>query len=257
MSNACLGLLTGAIQIANMIELGQIEAGIVVGTETSRALMETTIEELNTDLTYTRRTMKDAFASLTIGSGSAAILLTNEKISRTGNRFLGAVVQCDTQGSALCRSQVDVTAGGRAAGQTMKTDSEKLLHTGVELANRAFEVYRRELGLDATSLDRLFCHQVGKAHQKLLFETLGLDLNKNFATLPYLGNTGSVALPTAAALGIESGFARPGETLGFFGIGSGVNVVLGGVEWHTTLPSSAPTPSETLSRFLALNVPDA
>ncbi len=256
-SNACLGLLTGAIQIANMIELGQIEAGIVVGTETSRALMETTIEELNTDLNYTRRTMKDAFASLTIGSGSAAILLTNEKISRTGNRFLGAVVQCDTQGSALCRSQVDVTAGGRAAGQTMKTDSEKLLHTGVELANRAFEVYRRELGLDATSLDRLFCHQVGKAHQKLLFETLGLDLNKNFATLPYLGNTGSVALPTAAALGIESGFARPGETLGFFGIGSGVNVVLGGVEWHTTLPSSAPTPSETLSRFLALNVPDA
>ena len=151
--------------------------------------METTIEELNTDLNYTRRTMKDAFASLTIGSGSAAILLTNEKISRTGNRFLGAVAQCDTQGSALCRSQVDVTAGGRASGQTMKTDSEKLLHTGVELANRAFEVYRRELGLDATSLDRLFCHQVGKAHQKLLFETLGLDLNKNFATLPYLGNT--------------------------------------------------------------------
>jgi 3-oxoacyl-[acyl-carrier-protein] synthase-3 len=38
-SNACLGLLNGILQIANMIELGQIRAGLVVGTEDSRALL--------------------------------------------------------------------------------------------------------------------------------------------------------------------------------------------------------------------------
>ena len=32
-SNACLGLLNGMLQVANMIELGQIRAGLVVGTE--------------------------------------------------------------------------------------------------------------------------------------------------------------------------------------------------------------------------------
>src|SRR3954470_19823691 len=43
-SNACLGLLNGMVQVANMIELGQIRAGLVVGTEDSRALLESTID---------------------------------------------------------------------------------------------------------------------------------------------------------------------------------------------------------------------
>ena len=256
-SNACLGLLTGALLVANMIELGQIEAGIVVGTETSRALMETTIQELNANESLTRKTIKDAFASLTIGSGSAAILLVNEKTTRTGNRLLGGVVRSNTQGSALCRSQVNVTAGGRSDGQTMKTDSEALLHVGVELAAQAYDEFPRLFGLGGNELDAVFCHQVGKAHQKLLFDTLQLDVSKNFATLPYLGNTGSVALPTAAALGIESGFAQPGAKLGFFGIGSGVNVTLMAIDWQTTLASADPTPPEVLRCFLALNTPNA
>src|SRR5215471_7995082 len=46
-SNACLGLLNGMVQIANMIELGQIRAGLVVASEVSRPLMETTIAMLN------------------------------------------------------------------------------------------------------------------------------------------------------------------------------------------------------------------
>lgn len=252
-SNACLGLLTGAIQIANMIELGQIEAGIVVGTETSRALMETTIDELNSNTELTRKTIKDAFASLTIGSGSAAILLTNRALTKTNNKFLGAIVRANTNRADLCRSQVDVTAGGRSDGQTMKTDSETLLHEGVAVAARAFESFPTEIGWTGEDIDKIFCHQVGKAHQKLLFDTLGLDVKKNFATLPYLGNTGSVALPTAAALGIESGFAKPGDKIGLFGIGSGINVVLAAIDWQTTLPSAEPTAPEKLERFLKLN----
>ncbi|MBQ9372944.1 MAG: 3-oxoacyl-ACP synthase III [Thermoguttaceae bacterium] len=251
-SNACLGLLTGALQIANMIELGQIEAGVVVGTETSRSLMETTVAELNSNQAHTRQSIKDAFASLTIGSGSAAIALVNEKLTRTGNRFLGATVQANTEGAALCRSQVDVTAGGAASGQTMKTDSEQLLHTGVALAARAFEEFKTTFDWTPETIDRLFCHQVGKAHQKLLFDSLNLDASKNFATLPYLGNTGSVALPTAAALGIESGFVKPGDKIGLFGIGSGVNVVLGAVDWQTTLPSSDPIKPEIMRKFTSL-----
>ena len=70
-SNACLGLLNGIVQVANMIELGQIRAGLVVGTEGSRQLVETTIDELNRDVSLTRDDVKPAVASLTIGSASA------------------------------------------------------------------------------------------------------------------------------------------------------------------------------------------
>ena len=54
-SNACLGLLSGVVQVANMIELGQIRAGLVVGTEDSRSLLETTIAALNADTQLTRQ----------------------------------------------------------------------------------------------------------------------------------------------------------------------------------------------------------
>ena len=81
-SNACLGLLNGALQVANMIELGQIRAGVVVGTESSRGLVEATIAELNADRTLSRQDIKPAFASLTIGSGSAALVLVDRELSR-------------------------------------------------------------------------------------------------------------------------------------------------------------------------------
>ena len=54
-SNACLGLLNGILQIANMIELGQIRAGLVVGTEDGRHLVESTIESLNHNESLSRR----------------------------------------------------------------------------------------------------------------------------------------------------------------------------------------------------------
>ena len=47
-SNACLGILNGMIQVANAIELGQIRAGLVVSCESARQIMDTTIERLLT-----------------------------------------------------------------------------------------------------------------------------------------------------------------------------------------------------------------
>src|SRR3954468_14301057 len=59
-SNACLGILNGMLLVANLIELGQIRAGLVVGTEDCRPVVEHTIELLNTDQTLTRDTVKSA-----------------------------------------------------------------------------------------------------------------------------------------------------------------------------------------------------
>ena len=45
-SNACLGVLNGMIEVANRIELGQIRAGLVVSCETAREINELTLERL-------------------------------------------------------------------------------------------------------------------------------------------------------------------------------------------------------------------
>ncbi|MHB8899006.1 MAG: 3-oxoacyl-ACP synthase III [Thermoguttaceae bacterium] len=232
-SNACLGLLNGMVQVANMIELGQIRAGLVVGTESSRALVETTIHRLNTDESLTRKDIKLAVASLTIGSGSAAILLADRELSRTGNRLLGGTVRTATDHCHLCQSGRD-ESGADGMNPLMWTDSERLMQEGVTAAREAFGDFLAELNWTSADVDKTFCHQVGRAHQKLLFESLGLDLALDYPTLSRLGNTGSVALPTAAAMGIENGHLRRNDRVAMFGIGSGINVLMLAVDWQTS-----------------------
>src|SRR5262245_58461372 len=95
-SNACMGLLNGIVQMPIQIELGQIYAGLVVGTEDCRALLESTIDELNRNESLTRESVKPAFASLTIGSASAAVLLAHEEISCTKNHLVAATARAHT-----------------------------------------------------------------------------------------------------------------------------------------------------------------
>ncbi len=229
-SNACLGLLNGIVQIANMIELGQIRAGLVVGTESARPLVETTIEHLNRDTTLSRRDVKAAIASLTIGSGSAAVLLVDRSLSRTGNRLRGGVFRAHSDGCGLCRSDRD--SSGDDMQPLMWTDSESLMQQGVETAGRALPEFLDDVAWSADDITRTFCHQVGRAHQKLMFDTLGLDPSMDYSTLRWLGNTGSVALPITAALGIEAGHLRGGDRVALLGIGSGINVLMLAVDWQ-------------------------
>ena len=74
-------------------------------------------------------------------------------------------------------------------------------------------------------------HQVGKGHRKLMYENVGLDLQKDFSTLEFLGNTGSASLPTTLAMGIEKNVLKPGDKAALLGIGSGLNCMMMGVEW--------------------------
>lgn len=229
-SNACLGLLNGALLIANMIELGQIQAGVVVGTEDGRGLVEGTVDSLLNDPKLTRQDMKSAFASLTIGSASAAMVLCDKRLSRTGNRLLGAHCLADSSHNKLCE-------GGLEFGQAndsrprMQTDSEALLHAGVSLAKRNWEETKRTLGWRNADVQKAFTHQVGRAHRKLLYENLLLNPDIDFATVEFLGNTGAVALPTTAALGIERGHLRAGDNVALLGIGSGLNCVMLGLQF--------------------------
>jgi 3-oxoacyl-[acyl-carrier-protein] synthase-3 len=223
-SNACLGLLNGIVQVASMIELGQIRAGVVVGTECGRSLVENTIQALNVDESLTRDSVKDSIASLTIGSASAAIVLCDEELSRTDNRFTTAMVRCDTNQHDLCQS--------RGLEAFMQTDSEELLRRGVAAGAETFERFLAAAGWEPDDIDRTFCHQVGVAHRKLLFEALGLSPEVDFATVETLGNTGSAALPVTMAMGIEQGRLRPGDHVAMLGIGSGINCLMLGVEWQ-------------------------
>lgn len=228
LSNACLGLLNGMAQIAALIESGAIRAGIVVGSESARNLVESTVASLNADLELTRQSIKPSFASLTIGSGSCAILLTHRELSRTDNRLLGCVARSESQHHGLCQSDTD--QAGSQMQPLMQTDSEQLLHAGVQTGSRTFEQLLAS-GFRREEIDHTVCHQVGATHRRLMLEALGMPSETDYSTFGWLGNTGSVALPTALAVGLASESIEAGSNVALLGIGSGINSVMMSTVW--------------------------
>jgi 3-oxoacyl-[acyl-carrier-protein] synthase-3 len=95
-----------------------------------------------------------------------------------------------------------------------------------------FAEFLGETGWQRSQIDRVFCHQVGAAHRKQLLEALGLDLDRDFSTLQWLGNTGSVALPLTMALGCQSGWIHREDQIALLGIGSGINCLMLAARWQ-------------------------
>lgn len=225
-SNACLGFLDGMVMLANMIELGQVDNGLIVSGETAEELLESTLQTLLADGSLTRKSIKPAFASLTIGSGSIALYMRKTKHREDRPRLVHGAWQANTEHSDLCHGDQ------RGSNTTlMATNSEELLQRGVETALMTWNRFSTKTGWKAADIDRFFCHQVGSAHAKLLFEKLGLAPWKNFETLATLGNVGSVSAPITMAMAIEQEVFGPGKKGALLGIGSGINCLMLGVEW--------------------------
>ena len=218
--------------VADLIELGRIKAGVVVGTETGRGLVEGTIDSLLKDQSLTRKSIKSAFASLTIGSGSAAIVLCHRSLSHIGHRLIGGAFLSDTAQHDLCAGGVESDVHGDSRPR-METDSEGLLRAGIALAERTWQKMKAEVGWNNEDVDRVFTHQVGKQHRAMLLETLKLDPHLDFPTVERFGNTGAVALPMALSMGLEQDPPPAGTKLALLGIGSGLNSVMLGIECGT------------------------
>ncbi|MEM7245429.1 MAG: 3-oxoacyl-ACP synthase III [Acidobacteriota bacterium] len=243
LSNACLGMLNGLVDVANRIELGQIRAGLVVSCESSRDIVNTTIERLLENPTMDF--FKSSLATMTGGSGAAAILVTDGSFGEaTGRQLRGGVTRTAPQYHALCRwgmdallpavipaAQIAQSMLPRAFGEFMSTDSVSVMKHGVELGLKTFHQFLMRLGWSAHLLDRVICHQVGSMHRETVLNTLGIPAEKDFSTFQHLGNMGTVSLPLTAAMAEERGHLQPGHKVGLFGIGSGLNTLFLGVEW--------------------------
>ena len=223
LSNACLGFLNALTVAAGLIESGQIRCALVVAGENGRPLVEQTLQTLLAT-TLSRNAIKPYFANLTIGSGAVAAMVCHRSLVKgRAHRLLGGVARAATQHSELCQGD---THGADAL--AMQTDSEQLLIAGVGLAQ---ETWRDFTGEQGGAFDRFICHQVGSTHRRKLYETLGLDLAKDFSTFETLGNTGSVALPATLCAAVDAGAVQEGHRVGLLGIGSGLNCLMLALEW--------------------------
>ena len=227
-SNACLGVLSGMIQVANAIELGQVRAGLVVACESSRQIVDLTIEKMlaNSDM----EAFRPAMATLTGGSGAIGVLLTDGSISKNGHKLLGGVIRSDAKWHHLCRWGPD-TGIPTSAPMVMETDAAAVLENGVALGAITWQDLHTEMDWPDSLPDRIICHQVGAWHQDAVLRAINVSKEKDFSTFEYLGNVGTVSLPVTAAIADERGVLEKGQKIGFLGIGSGLNCLMLGLEW--------------------------
>lgn len=219
--NACLGFVDGISTMMMMLESGQIKYGLVVNGESSRLPMEPTMERMQ-DPELTMETFRDNFATLTLGSGAVAMILTRKENSDSGHLINGSASLADTENNLLC---VGTHEGGI-------TDPQKLLVAGVALAEKAWKVCERDLeNWSDDSIDLYIPHQVSMPHINKLSEALGMSMSKIFLNVQELGNIGPAALPITLKMAEEAGRMAPGDHVALLGIGSGLNCTGMSVTW--------------------------
>lgn len=216
LANACLGFVNGMQLAATMIDSGQIDYALIVDGEGSRRTQEGTIRRLQ-DPSTTRQDVLDNFATLTLGSGGAAMVLGRASEHEEGHRFVGGVSRAATQHNRLCIGDLD----------RMITDSNGLLRAGVELAGDTWDAAREVFDWD--DLDSYVIHQVSKVHTAAITERLGIDIGRVPVTFPDLGNIGPASVPTTLAHAAP-GFTR-GQRIACMGIGSGLNAAVIEIDW--------------------------
>ena len=220
LGSACLGFVNGMNLVAGMIERGEIDHGLVVDGEGSRFAVDSTIERLagpNCDMT----TFREQFATLTLGSGAVAMVLSRADAAGGGHQFLGGLSRAATQHAGLCTGQPN----------EMKTDTRGLMVAGLELAKEGWKEATQTFDWSAGDFDSLVLHQVSKAHTRAVADTLSLDVDKIPLIYPTFGNIGPAGVPTVLSKATKDGTISEGSRVVLMGIGSGLNVAFSELIW--------------------------
>jgi 3-oxoacyl-[acyl-carrier-protein] synthase III len=218
-ANACLGFLDGLAIAGRMIERGEIEFAMVVDGEDSRRVTEATVARLNAN--PDREAFKQSLATLTLGSGAAAMLIGRASDFPAAPRLTGMLTRAATQHNNLCRGQPD----------EMITDSAGLLVAGVELGHTTFQAASAEFGWSAETIDQVVLHQVSGTHTDRVLDTLGIARDRALRIYPEYGNVGPAAVPIAFSLGVAQGRLHTSQRIALMGIGSGLNCTMAEVCW--------------------------
>ena len=219
LGSACLGFIDGLELAALVLERGLAGHALVVAGENSRPVLEATLASLVN--VADRAAFFRHFATLTLGSGGAALILGRSRDYPAAPRLVGAVSRTNAQANDLCWGDED----------GMETDSPALLAAGVALARETFAQGAAALGWTPGRFSRLISHQVSAANTRKLCQSLGLDEGTLVKTYPDYGNIGPVAIPFTLDLALEQGLIPPGARLALMGIGSGLSCSMLEIFW--------------------------
>jgi 3-oxoacyl-[acyl-carrier-protein] synthase III len=216
-TNACLGFVNGMELAGAMIDAGFVDYALVVDGEDSRAVQELTIDNLSRPGT-TSRDVISQFATLTLGSGAAAMVLGRADRHPEGHRVVAAVSRAGTEHHQLCVGDND----------GMTTDLKGLLDAGLQLSEDLWTEAAADFDW-SRGMDRYVIHQVSQVHTDAICARLGIDPTLVPRTFPDRGNIGPASVPITLAG--EADTLVDGDRVLLMGIGSGLNACCLEIAW--------------------------
>lgn len=219
-SNACLGFLSAMEIASTWIEKGAIQYALLVDGENARYVVDQTVRRFLTPA-FDRDLFRKHLATLTLGSGAAAMVLGPASRHPDAPRYRGAVQLADTSQNHLCRGQVD----------GMETDTGGLMNAGIALAQRTAAHAAHVFGWGERRDDEVIMHQVSRPHTDRIISTLELDPARVHILYPEYGNVGPASIPILLSRAMEQGALLPGARARLLGIGSGLNCAMGEIHF--------------------------
>ena len=214
-SNACLGFINAIHMAGSLIEAGQMDYALIIDGEGTREIQQNTVDRL----LHAESTVADLhanFASLTLGSGSVAMVLGRHSENPGSHRLTSGEFRAASQHHALCVGSLE----------GMHTDTKALMKAGTELGLVGWNDAHNSTWHDVS---RYIIHQVSRPHTSAIVEALGIDTQRVPLTFPQYGNIGPAALPFTLAK--ESGKLNPDERVLCIGVGSGLNLAFLEILW--------------------------
>lgn len=232
-TNACIGFSNGMMMLGNMIEAGQVEAGLLVSGENLSYITDATFDRLlDPNLNLTRADFLKMLPTFTLGSGGVAMVMCKKDLATKGHKLEGMTSRSASQHSELCVGNGDFCFLQEVGlHPLMETDSQKLIASAAKLGARSWIDTKELLGWKEEEIGTIFCHQVGKQLGRVFYDTMGLPYEKEFAVYKEYGNLVSAALPSALITGINEGVLNSGDKVLFTAFGSGLNSIFTGIQW--------------------------
>ena len=219
-ANACLAFINGMDIAARMLERGEINYALVVDGETANLAYKKTLERLQSP-EVTEEQFRNELATLTLGCGAAAMVMSRADLTPDAPRYKGGVTKSATQWNTLCRGNLD----------RMVTDTRMLLIEGLKLAQKTFVAAKAGLGWAVDELDQFVIHQVSQPHTQAVVKAFGIDPKKVMTIFGEHGNIGPASVPIVLSKLKELGRLKKGDRIALLGIGSGLNCSMAEVEW--------------------------
>ena len=219
-ANACLAFINGMDIAARMLERGEINYALVVDGETANLAYKKTLERM-TSPEVTAEQFRNELATLTLGCGAAAMVMSRADLTPDAPRYKGGVTKSATQWNTLCRGNLD----------RMVTDTRMLLIEGLKLAQKTFVAAKAGLGWAVDELDQFVIHQVSQPHTQAVVKAFGIDPKKVMTIFGEHGNIGPASVPIVLSKLKELGRLKKGDRIALMGIGSGLNCSMAEVVW--------------------------